>query len=652
MKKVFALIFAAAAFSLSAAVKLPTIFSDHAVLARRAKVPVFGMAAPGEKVTVEFNGQKRTTAAGKDGKWRVNLNLANSPEGPFELKINNLVIKDVLVGEVWLCSGQSNMDLRMPRSEGYAAVKAKPAGSRLRSFNASSRSAATPQFYGPGKWVYADTANIASFSAVAYYFGVKLLKELKTPVGLINNAWGGSPIETWMTVGALKESVPAVLERDADVSKRLKLYPAAVKKYIADRAVWEKAVNRQDTPHTYPAANAEWKKSATGRLPGGVVWVRRTVTIPANHKDFTITMPRHKEPFTVWCDGKKIADWPLEKCVRNIYPKFKVPKLAPGKHEFMFRFYNPLNNRTTLHQAVVICQQSFDGVEWEFYQEKAYTEKAAPAPKNPGIPPREFFNGQRVYNGCIAPIAPYALDGVIWYQGESNSRRHNEYAALQRALVKDWRKAFETADLPFYWCQLPNFYYKSKNPADDPAWAYLRAAQTAALDVPHTGQAILIDVGESGDIHPINKVVPGERLAAIALAKVYGKKVPYASPAVTKVVREGSSVRISWNNLYGGLVAAPVPAFYDVVKRQGKKAPLVRNAPNTQLEGFAVCGKDKKWYWADKAVIDKDTVVVSSSKVPEPAAVRYAWQNNPNTNLYNKAGFPAAPFAAILIPQK
>ena len=186
---------------------------------------------------------------------------------------------------------------------------------------------------------------------------------------------------------------------------------------------------------------------------------------------------------------------------------------------------------------------------------------------------------------------------------------------------------------------------KSKDPAAETAWTLFRAAQSAALDVPFTGEAILIDAGEANDIHPIDKTVPGERLAAIALANVYGKKVPFAGPEVTKVVRQGNALRIYFKNLHGGLVAKEVPAFYNVVRRLKKSAPLVRNSPGTQLEGFALCGKEGKWFWAEKAVIEKDTVVISSSKVPEPCRVRYAWQNNPSGNLYNKAGFPAAPFS-------
>ena len=235
---------------------------------------------------------------------------------------------------------------------------------------------------------------------------------------------------------------------------------------------------------------------------------------------------------------------------------------------------------------------------------------------------------------------------MIWYQGETNAGRHREYAALKRALIADWRKHFEFPEMPFYWCSLANYRLKNDNANAVESWAPFRDAQTAALDVPFTGQAILIDVGESHSIHPIDKQTPGERLAAIALANVYGKKVPFAGPSMTKVVREGCKLRISFKDVDGGLCAGKIQDFYYEYKAHKRKAKLIRNSPDTQLEGFAVCGSDGKYFWADEAVIDGNTVVVSSKKVAAPVGVRYAWQNNPTCNLYNKAGFPAVPFCS------
>ena len=638
----FALILTAlCAFTASAAVKLPGIFSDHAVLAKKAVVPIFGKADPGEKVAVEFNDQKKETVAGKDGKWRVNLDLANSPEGPFELKINDIVIKDVIVGEVWLCSGQSNMAWKMNKTEGLDEAKKNPVGKRLRSFNVALKSMAEPSDDIKGVWVCADPGTVGSFSGIGYFFGKKLLTELNTPVGLINDAWGGSPIEAWMTVDAAKV-VPEVAKRDAVTSEAFKKYPAKRKKYLSDIEEWAKKNARTDIPEVCPGAAAKWQKSKVFPVDCGVIWLRNNVTVSGNSMYFALQ--RQFVPFTVWVDGKKVFEWSLENAVLYNYPRFTVSDVKPGKHEVMFRIYNPRNEKRNFNANMVIDTTDFGGKEWDIYRELTFSNKTAKAPELPGATPREFFNTQRLFNGCIYGLLPYALDGVIWYQGETNASRHKEYAALKRALVADWRKHFEFPEMPFYWCSLANYRLKNANANAVESWAQFRDAQTAALDVPFTGQAILIDVGESHSIHPIDKKTPGERLAAIAFANVYGKKVPFAGPSMTKVVREGGKLRIRFKDTCGGLHAAKVPEFHYEYKAHARKAKLVRNSPDTQLEGFAVCGKDGKYFWADEAVIDGDTVVVSSGKVAVPVGVRYAWQSNPTCNLYNKAGFPAVPF--------
>ena len=487
MKKLMLISMLAIGIAASGAVTLPGIFSDHAVLAKKAAVPVFGKAAPGEKVVVSFNKQLKETVAGKDGKWRVNLDLANSPEGPFELKVNDIVIKDVIVGEVSLCSGQSNMAYGLPGAKGYNEAVAKPAGTRLRCFRVKQSSSKTPLDVVNGKWYIANKSETRTFYGVAYFFGRKLLNELNTPVGLIQAAWGGTNMDAWMS--------------------------------------WE-----------------------------------------------------------------AIA---------------KVPT--------------------------------------------AYARAKAKDARN--LPKREKVKASRLYNAMIHPLKPYALNGVIWYQGERNSHNPHDYAALTREWVKLWRKDFEYPEMPFYWCSLAGYKDKQSDPNRNLAskWAEIRNQQTLALDMPYTGQVILTDAGESRNIHPRNKKTPGERLAAIALANVYGKKVPFAGPSVTKAVRAGNKVKVTFKNVEGGLVTH-VLSEYDIDSRDSKKkdkvkkAKIVRNSPATQVEGFAVCGKDGKYFWADEAVIEGDTVIVSSQKVAEPAGIYFAWGDNPTMNLYNKAGFPAVPF--------
>ena len=641
MNRILLVLTALCAFSASAKVVLPGIFSDHAVLAKKAKVPVFGKADPGEKVVVSFNGQTKVTAARENGKWRVDLDLANSPEGPFELKVNDIVVKDVIVGEVWLCSGQSNMAWIMKNTEGIDEAKRKPVGRRLRSFNVEKVSKEAPTDVLKGRWVVADAANVATFSGVGYFFGKKLLNELDRAVGLINDAWGGSPIEAWMSTDAAKV-VPEVARRDVKTAKALEEYPANRKKYLEDIAGWAKKNNRLDIEHKVPGADAKWLKTKNLSVNNGVIWLRHY----AEAKDGTLYfhMARQRVPFTVWVDGKKVYEWSLESAVLFHYPRFTIKNVKPGKHEIMFRIYNPLKSDWKFSANMSVGATNLDGKVWERYQEVTFNNKFSAPPASPGATPRAFFNTQRLFNGCIYGMLPYGLNGVIWYQGETNAGRHSEYAALQKALIADWRKHFEDEKLPFYWCTLAGHRPKNAKASAEESWAYLRAAQHASLEMPYTGEAVLTDVCEAGDIHPRNKVIPGERLAAIALANIYGKKVPFAGPEMEKVVREGEKLRIFFKNLEGGLVAHKVPEFYWIAKRVNNKAPMVRNSPDTQLEGFAVCGKDGKWVWATEAVIDGDTVVVSAKGVAEPAGVRFGWQNNPTVNLYNKAGFPAVPF--------
>ncbi len=248
----------------------------------------------------------------------------------------------------------------------------------------------------------------------------------------------------------------------------------------------------------------------------------------------------------------------------------------------------------------------------------------------------------RLFNGMVHPMLPYAIRGVLWYQGESNTGHANLYRTAFPLLIQDWRQHWQQGDLPFYFCQLANYRPKTNQPGES-VWAELREAQAKTLSLPNTGMAVLIDTGESEDIHPQSKQVAGERLAQIALAKTYGREVVHSGPVDTAMKIEGSAIRLRFDHLGGGLVAKEVPATYDVMRKAGKTAPLVRNSPHSQLEGFAICGANKHWVWAE-AKIEGDTVLVSSKQVPSPIAVRYAWADNPTCNLYNAAGLPAAPF--------
>jgi sialate O-acetylesterase len=492
----FLLVFVCTA-SARADVKLPAIFSDHMVLQADALVPVWGWAEPGEEVTVSFAGQSQSTKAGADGKWRVKLDKLAASDKPQTLTVqgkNRLAAKDVLVGEVWLGSGQSNMALNVSAVKNATEEIAAANFPSLRMFKVSSDAATTPQDDCQGSWQVCSPATARLFSATAYFFGRELHQTLRAPVGLINSSVGGTRIESWISFAAQQQSP----ELQASAEEQAK-------------------AAREFNPE---AAKAAYEKNL-------VKW-------------------------------KQVAE-----------------------------------------------------------RAKAEGKTPPPAPRDPIAIRLKVGEGGGLFNGKIAPLIPYAIRGVVWYQGEANSSptRAVLYEHQLRALIADWRARWGY-EFPFAWVQLPNF-----DGGDIRDWPLMREAMLKTLQVKNTGMAIAIDVGEAKNIHPTNKQEVGHRLALWALGEVYGQKVPSTCgplPAGHKI--RGSEVVLSFHHADGGLVA---------------KAG--------ELKGFVIAGDDKKWVTAS-ARIEGDKVIVSSPDVAKPAAVRYAWENNPVCNLYNGVGLPASPF--------
>lgn len=472
-------------------VRLPAIFSDHAVLQKTNKVPVWGWAAPGEEVTVTLADATGTAKADESGKWKTSLDLSASGPGPLDLIVrgkNELKISDVLVGEVWICAGQSNMEMKLSTTGATEEIE-KANNTLLRHFKVEKSTSPAPAEDVKGQWITATNPSAGEFTGVGYYFGKKLQEELKTPIGLINESWGGSSGEAWIS--------PEALAADPGIKARV------------------------------DAINASTK-------PGAML--------------------------------------------------NKIPSA--------------------------------------------------------------------LYQSMLAPIIPYAIKGAIWYQGESNagSGLASHYRKLLSVLIRDWRSRFQSGDFPFYVCQLANYQIRRTAPGLASTWAELREAQSQfPQDTPNTGTAILIDVGEEKTIHPANKKDPGERLALMALARDYHRDVVDSGPTLASATFADGKATVKLAHTDGGLVARPLPATYHPLSLKPETAPLVRNSPNSEIEGFIICGEDRKWAWAD-AKIEGDTVIVSSPKVPQPVAVRYAWENNPICNLYNGAGLPAGPFRTDNFP--
>ncbi len=629
--------------SLMADVKLPALFSNGAVLQRSGDTPVFGTADQGEEVTVKLGDISGSAKAGADGKWLVKLDLSKSGPGPFSMAVegkNKLALSDILVGEVWLCSGQSNMEWRAGRVINAKEELAASGNPMIRCFTVQKATSAEPIVAYRGNWQAASPETTGNFTAVGYFFARELQKELGVPVGIVNSSWGGTPIEAWTS----REGIDAFADQKKNADRMddgYNSYDERLKKYVDDYAAWQEKFKRRENDLQLKDAG-EWKAVKSGNIPGngGVVMLRQEIKLDG--KKTVLNIGRINAACEILLNGKKVGEISLEKAIASYGGvNITIPEadVKNGANELVIRFFSaiPGINRN--------AGSGYLSSNWEYAylgEFPALTDaEKKEMPRSVGFKPRESNLPARLFNAMINPMVPYGFAGAIWYQGESNAGRPQLYAEATKALVEDWRKQFGK-DFSFYWCQLANFQSKTTNP-DAPGWALLREAQTKALEVPKTGQAILIDIGESGDIHPLNKQDVGKRLAAVALAKDYGKKIPYSGPMYKSMKVEDGKIRLSFDFIEGGLVAEKMAETYPVKLAANQTNPVKRNSPDSELEGFAVAGEDGKWFWAD-AKIDGDTVLVWSDKVKEPTQVRYAWSNNPDCNLYNKAVFPAVPF--------
>ncbi len=647
-------------------VKLPAIISDHMVLEKAAKVPIWGKAAPGEAVKVTLNGQTAKATADADGSWKTALDLKDSATGPFELVVegkNKLTVTDVVVGEVWVASGQSNMEWVLKNTLDSEKEIAGSANPLLRQFLVKKNTTSTALDDTEGSWVLAAPETSGGFTAVGYFFGKKLQNELKVPVGLIHTSWGGTPSEAWTSVEAI-DSVPELKASRERLWAATAEYPEKKKVFIERFAAWLKENAREDKPVADPAAFAGVEVSTDGwipvKIPGavaasglpksGAVWLRKDVNIPSKPlANLQLNLPIDGYDSVYW-NGKLLKQTTYLDALGagNVrkYGKYDIPigEIREGKNVLAIRIYDPVGTAKFPNEpkagSISLAGEWLGKAEYEF--PVLDPKQLAAAPQIPANPPGPQNVASFLYNGMIHPIIPYAISGAIWYQGESNAGRAYQYRTAFPLMITDWRKQWEQGDFPFYFCQLANFMAKKPEPGDS-NWAELREAQSMTLKLPNTGQAVLIDIGESSDIHPRNKKDVGDRLALIALAKDYGKSIPCSGPVYDSMKIEKNKAILTFKHADGGLTAKPLPATFDVKTQTKETAPLVRNSPSSQLEGFAVCGEDKKWFWAD-ATIEGNTVVVTSDKVAAPIAVRYAWSDNPTCNLYNGAGLPASPF--------
>lgn len=646
-------------------VTLPSLLSNHAVLQKSERTPLWGNAATGEKVKVTLGGAQAETSAGGDGKWRVYLDVTRLGDGPFDLIVegaNRLVVQDVVIGEVWVCSGQSNMAFGLARAAEAAEEIPQSANPLLRQFRVANVGAETAEENCKGAWIVARPDTAKEFGAVSYFFGKKVQQTIRQPVGLILAAWAGTSALSWLPQEAF-DAEPEWQSKLASVKKRVDDFPVLKEQYLPAYRQWEKQFMRTDRPSDparYAAEDAAPDGWITVTLPAalkaaglpdsGAVWFRKTFTVPAGSLDNAMIQLGAVRDFNAcYINGKKIGETTVESLKGGFDVRYTLPKgaLREGENTVAVRLCAPSERASmpsTLFVGIGSARLLMNGewlakVETELPALSGEARKALPTiPPNPGT---HSVPG-RIFNGMIHPLMASPIRGVIWYQGEQDTGQPGGYAKIFEALIRGWRKGWG-CDVPFYFCQLPNYGVKKDEP-DNSLWALLREAQSKALALPNTGQAVLIDLGEE-DVHPIHKREVGERLARLALAQTYKQPGTASGPVYQSMTMEGDKVRLSFLHAGGGLVAKPLTAHYRPTSMSPALKPLVRHSPDGELEGFALCGENKKWAWAT-ARIEGDTVLVWSPAVPRPVAVRYAWADNPTCNLYNGAGLPAAPFQA------
>jgi sialate O-acetylesterase len=637
-------------------IKLPRLVSDGMVLQREDSVRVWGWASPGEKVIVRFLGRADSTITGSDGEWAIMLPPMKAG-GPYSMEIdgsNHVVINNILVGDVWVCSGQSNMQLPMAR------VAWKYPDVIAHSDNPYIRQLLVPNEYDFGapkediqwaQWQPANPWTVLQFTAAGYFFARTLYEKYHVPIGLINTSVGGTPIEAWMSKDALKD-FPAILER-GEKSNDNAYRDSVTKRNNSISDSWNASVWQQDEglkgdkPWYDPTYNdAEWSTMVlpaywaddgllvpSAKNTNGVVWFRREFNVPASlaGKPAKLIMGRIVDADYDYINGVFVGS------VSYQYPPRRYD-IAPGvlkagKNTVVVRVINSGGRGGFIKEkqyALVIGNHTINlAGNWKY-------KVGIAAPPLPFGGPTIIYQPFGCFNAMIAPLLNYTIKGVIWYQGESNAGYPDGYAKEFAAMITDWRakwKLSRTAhenkkkgeqnegDFPFIYVQLPNYGEPFDYPTES-GMAGLREAQLKTLSLPNTGMAVTIDIGEWNDIHPLDKDDVGKRLALAAEKVAYGdNKVVYSGPIYKSMEIKGNKVVISFTRVGKGLVA--------------------RGGP---LKTFEICGADGKYVWA-KAVIKSDNVIVWSDSVSNPTAVRYAWADTPaGANLYNGEGLPASPF--------
>lgn len=602
---------------------LPKLFGNGMVVQREKPISVWGKGTPGTNVRVSLAGAVASGTVEADSTWM--LKLPELPAGgPFVLEVNQQKIDDVYIGDVWVAGGQSNMEWRL-RSQVIGAEKEFSEGGnpQIRFFKVpNSYSAVKLDDVVGGEWKVADSVNMRDFSAVGWFFAKRNNLEKKVPVGIIESNWGGTPVEGWTDAEILAGMEGSFTEQAKDVTENNASWDAKLKENEANRHMRDSLASKPDSLAAMKASavsydDSNWSKIS---LPQAnplqhIAWVRKKFTL-ANTDQVTLHLPFLNQMAYVYLNGELLhyKDWGAT------MPDLEIPAamLKKGNNVLTIRAVNTWNNQPGIGQVdeMYLLESgkkiSLEGT-WSYSNSEV----------EPHLPKVEWYNWMpgMMYNAMIVPITHYTIKGAIWYQGESNAGRHSEYKMLFSTMITNWRADWGLGDFPFLFVQLANFMER-KDVQPDSNWAFLREAQTQTLELPNTGMATIIDIGEAGDIHPKNKKDVGERLWLQARKVAYGENNLASGPQVDSLSRQGNELVVTFKSVGDGL----------------------KLKEGNEVKGFIVGSENGDFQQVPALISGKDSVTITLPTGMEAVEVRYAWADNPEVNLVNNLGLPAEPF--------
>jgi len=624
--------------TLQAQVDIANIFTNNMVLQAHKPIKIWGDAPDGELVSVYFNVQHQKTISNKKGKWMMEfppMNYGDTVTIEVVGIANKIKLTNILVGDVWLCSGQSNMAMTVNGGGGHVYNYMKEINNanypEIRMFNVKPNLSATVGLDVEGKWEICSPETVSQFSAVAYFFARKVYQETGIPIGIINSSWGGTDIETWISMDAFKKlpenfitryedaeiyGVESVLKKNED---NRNAFNEVVSNDIGNREKWYKSSYNIDS-WKFISQPQEWSGTELETFDG-VVWFKYEFDLSNADagQPGVLSMGKVDDIDITWINGIKIGE-----TNGAGYDRFyKIPSgvLKKGKNNITVKVVDAIRGggftgtKNELFIKTKEGQYSLVG-DWK-YKTTTNTEKLHYMDVVPNL------SYGLLYNAMIDPLRNVVIKGVVWYQGENNTSRAYDYRTLFPTLIKDWRTKWGY-DFSFYWVQLAGYLAKAEQPPVADSWAELRESQTLTLSLDNTGEVITTDIGDANDIHPKNKQDVGLRMAYIALNKNYGKhNIICSGPIYKKMKRNDNEIIIEFDNVASGLMT---------------------NSKYGYVEGFAIVGDEHKFVWANAKILGKNKVIVYSDQIKNPVAVRYCWASNPDVNLYNSAGLPACPF--------